>query len=318
MGNEEVGQASRIAARTATASVETKPPAAEWALPQDASAGRHRIFLAEWYFVNALLLVGIIAAVYTSAREYSTRRYLKGFSDAVIPGMASPEQKIQSILTWMSSPAAQMTPAYVGEMSDRDPVDTLNFQALLQVCGTATNAFLNLADSNGLSTRRLLLLDSSGRTKHVDAEALVKGRWVVVDPAFRTILRDPEGNTLTRDQLASPATFAAATKNISKYDPTYSFERTAHVRLSRLGFLGRPAEKTLNFVLPGWQDSSGMSLLMERESLAAMAAAITFVLLLNLARLSLRWYGENRLRVHPVHIRHQLRRAFQAFFTTAN
>src|SRR5215469_16931195 len=75
------------------------------------------------------------------------------------------------------------------------------FQALLQVCGTATNAFENLAVSGGLAARRLLLLDSSSRTKHVDAEVLVNGRWIVVDPAFRVILRSPDGQTLTRDEL---------------------------------------------------------------------------------------------------------------------
>ena len=64
------------------------------------------------------------------------------------------EEKIQSILNWMSSPAAQLTPAFGGELSDRNPVDTLNFQALLQVCGTATNAFENLAVGGGLEGAR--------------------------------------------------------------------------------------------------------------------------------------------------------------------
>src|SRR5215470_1147768 len=58
------------------------------------------------------------------------------------------EEKIQSILSWMSSPAAQLTPVFVGEPSDRNPIDTLNFQAPLQLCGTATNAFENLAVSD--------------------------------------------------------------------------------------------------------------------------------------------------------------------------
>src|SRR5262250_2634519 len=197
---------------------------------------RHRLFLLAWYGVNFLLLVAVAAAAYTTAWEYSTRRYLKGFSDALIPETASVEEKIQSILSWMSSPAAQLTPAFVGELSDRNPIDTLNFQALLQVCGTATNAFENLSVSGGLAVRRLLLLDSSSRTKHVDAEVLVNGRWIVVDPAFRVILRSPDGQALTRDQLAIPATFSVATRNIPHYDPRYSFERTAHVRLARLGF----------------------------------------------------------------------------------
>jgi hypothetical protein len=52
---------------------------------------------------------------------------------------------------------------------------------------------------------------------------------------------------------------------------------------------------------------------MERESLASVVAMITIVLLLTLVLISLRWYGENRLRVYPLHVREQLRRAYQAF-----
>src|SRR5262250_2220344 len=136
---------------------------------------RHRLFLLTWYGVNFLLIVAVVAGAYTTAWEYSTRRYLKGFSDAIIPDTPV-EEKIQSILNWMSSPAAQLTPVFVGEPSARNPIDTLNFQALLRVCGTATNAFVNLAVSNGLASRRLLLLDSYFATKHVDAEVLVDGR----------------------------------------------------------------------------------------------------------------------------------------------
>jgi len=62
--------------------------------------------------------------------------------------------------------------------------------------------------------------------------------WVVVDPAFRTILRGIDGETLTRDPLANSAVFAAATRNIPKYHPNYTFEKTVHVRITRLGFMG--------------------------------------------------------------------------------
>jgi hypothetical protein len=151
----------------------------------------------------------------------------------------------------------------------------------------------------------------------VDAEVLVKGRWIVVDPGFRTILRTRDGNTLTRDQLASPAVFLAATQNIPRYDPSYSFERTTHVRTARLGLMGTPVQKILDSLLPQWQDSVAISLLMERESLASVVAMITIVLLLTLVRVFLRWYGESRLGVCPVHVREQLRRAYQAFFSTA-
>jgi putative ABC transport system permease protein len=43
---------------------------------------------------------------------------------------------------------------FVGPAQDRDPTDTLNYDSLLRVCGTATNAFINLAVSGGLPARR--------------------------------------------------------------------------------------------------------------------------------------------------------------------
>src|SRR5499425_2258415 len=178
MSEQRFSEANRGVSQTATASCKADSSLAtdgvlrvEPGVPK-----RHRLFLLARYGVNFLLLVAVVAVVYTTAWEYSTRRYLKGFSDAIIPDTAPVEGKIQSILNWMSSPAAQLTPAFVGEPSDRNPLDTLNFQALLRVCGTATNAFVNLAVSNGLGSRRLLLLDSYSATKHVDAEVLVDGR----------------------------------------------------------------------------------------------------------------------------------------------
>jgi hypothetical protein len=320
MSEDQFGKANRMPLHAAAASPEGAADlAGELSVPGRPSVeAHHRVFWWTWYGVNLLALVAIFGAIYTTLWEYSTRRYLKGFADAVIPETAPPEQKIQSILSWMSSPAAQLTPVFIGEPTDRDPIDTLNFQALLQVCGTATNGFVNLAVSNGLAARRLLLLDSYSGTKHVDAEVLVNGRWIVVDPAFRRILRSPDSRTLTRDQLAIPAVFAAATRNIRHYDPRYSFERTAHVRLARLGFLGNPTQKALDSLIPGWDDSVAISLIMERRSLAATVVAIAILLFLGLLRFSVRWYGERRLGISSVRMRRRLFDAYRAFLHAAS
>ena len=311
--------AKQTASQIAVTAVSAPAPLAdEAALLQQGLFSRRKVFRLTRHVVDFFLLASLFVVAYTAVWEYSTRRYLKGFADAVIPESVSPEQKIQAILDWMSSPAAQLTPVFVGNPSDRDPIDTLNYQALLQVCGTATNAFINLADSAGLRARRLLLLDANGRAKHVDAEVLLDGRWIVVDPAFRVILRGPDGNTLTRDQLANPAAFAAATRNVPKYDRDYSFEDTAHVRIARARFIGAPLSKTLHFLLPTWDDSTTISLIMERESLAATIIAIAIALFLCLARILLRWYGERYLRMRSARIRQQLRRAYQAFLSSAS
>jgi hypothetical protein len=249
-----------------------------------------------------------MATLWSSAWEYSTRRYLKGFSDAIVPFSTSPTQKIQAILDWMSHTPARIGEAPVSLTDDRDPTDTLNYASLLRVCGTATNAFINLADSSGLAARRLLLLDANRSTVHVVAEVLVDNRWIVVDPMFRTIFRGPDGGMLTREQLATPATFASATRSIAGYDEAYSFGSTVHVRLARFGAAGRLLRRVLDRSLPNWEKSAILSLLLERESLGITILLTLIMLILLAARTSLRWYAEHRLGIRPQRVRSRLRR----------
>jgi hypothetical protein len=167
-----------------------------------------------------------------------------------------------------------------------------------------------------MQTRRVLLLDSQGFAKHVSAEVRVDGRWIVVDPAFRVILRGTDGKPLTREQLKDPAIYAAASRNISGYDSNYSYGLTAHIRLGRLRIVGRPLRVMLDGMLPGWEDSATTSLLAERESFAFMLVSLCLVVFLTLLRVSLRWYGEKRLGVRTLRMREQIRRAFGAFVDT--
>src|SRR5258708_11322265 len=155
---------------------------------------RHSIVRVCWHEVNVLLAVFMMAVVYGAIWEFSTQSYLKGFSDAVIPSSDNPEQKVGSILSWMARGPARRYDSDAGDLDLRDPKETLNIEQLLRVCGTATNAFVNLADSSGLHARRLLLLDENSRiSKHVVVEVLIDDRWVVVDPSYRTFLRLPNG-----------------------------------------------------------------------------------------------------------------------------
>jgi len=276
----------------------------------------HPQFRVALYAANLLLVLAIVLAAYSAVWEYSTRRYLKGFSDAVAPASAPPIEKIEAILNWMArGPARRETGVNVA-VPDRDPTDTLNYAALLGVCGSATNAFVNLADSAGLPARRLLLLDERHLTKHVVAEVRVDDRWIVVDPVFRLIPRGAQGQLLTREDLANPAVLAAATHGVPNYLPEYTFDRTTHFRMARIPLVGAWLGDELERLIPAWDDSILVSLLAERESLAWLAFSIALAAFLALLRIVMRWYGEQRLGVRSVRIRTQLRQALHSFLDT--
>ena len=274
---------------------------------------RYPLFRGAWFAVNALLIASIFLAVYSAGWEFSTRRYLKGFSDAIVPATSPGDEKVEAILRWMAHGPARKSSEANMPHTDRDPTDTLNYQALLHVCGTATNAFINLVDTGHMEVRRLLLVDSHQMTKHVVAEVLVDGRWIVVDPTFRVVMRGADGRALTREELMDPATLAVATSNLRGYDPSYTFDHVVHIRLARLHVLGSVLRRILDRVVPGWEDTTSTTLLVERESFAAMVSSFLLLILLILLRTALRWYGEKRLGVRSVHIRQQLWRACHAF-----
>ncbi len=273
------------------------------------------IFRVLWRTVNALLVVSLLFVGYSSVWEYSVRRYLKGFSDAIVPSTASPEEKIDSILTWIRAGAPRSPAPNVNELSARDPEDTLNYSQLLTICGTATNAFLNLSRSAGLSSRRLLLLTPEYTAKHVVAEVLVDGRWIIVDPTYRTILRDAQGHTLTRKDLQNPVIFAQATGGIPGYLPGYNYQKFAHVRLARLPLDGLGLRYVLRKVYPTWDEDFDWSLLLERESFFFFFVSSVFFIFFFLVRLVLAWYADHHLRVPRYRFRRHIVRAGATFFS---
>src|SRR5437879_8386084 len=183
---------------------------------------------------SLIVALAFAALIYSCVREYSVRRYLDGFSYAIVPDVLPAEQKVNAILSWMRAEPSRANTASPDSLARRDPESTLSSQQLLKVGGTATNAFLNLARSSDLRVRRLLLLTPDRKTKHVVAEVLIGGRWIIVDPTYRVIMKDVNGRFLTRQDLRNPAIFAEAVNAIPNYPREYSFENFAHVRLARL------------------------------------------------------------------------------------
>jgi hypothetical protein len=284
--------------------------------PSSELAVKKTLFRILWRGTNVALLAALLATVYSAGWEYSVRRYLDGFTDAVIPTNATPEQEINAILSWMQNGPPRSTEPTPTGLAIRNPETTLNYRQLLSVCGTATNAFLNLARSSDLQVRRLLLLSPNRSTKHVVAEVLLNGRWIVVDPTYRAILRNGKGDTLTRKELQNPAVFAEAAARIPGYPMTYTYENYAHVRVARLPLDGMRLRPLLERILPGWDERFDWSLLLERESFLVLAITAMATLFLMILRMFLAWYADRRLLLSRFHLRSHLMRAGNAFLST--
>ena len=270
-----------------------------------------------WRGVNLLLVAVLVSSLYAGVREYSVRRYLDGFSDAIVPNSLPEEQKLHAILDWMRAEPSRAVSANPDALAKRDPEMTLTYRQLLNVCGTATNAFLNLARSSDLRARRLLLLTADSNTKHVVAEVLIGGRWIIVDPTYRVIMRDAAGHYLTRKDLQDPAIFDQATSAIPNYPREYNYDHFAHVRLARLPYVGfAAAEGCLSTIAPGWEEAIDWSLLLERESFFYLVLSVAAMLFFLLLRAVLAWYADSRLRIPRFHLREHALRAGVAFFST--
>jgi Transglutaminase-like superfamily len=274
----------------------------------------HRTFRAVWWTANLLLLISLLALVYSAGWEFSVRRYLDGFSDAIVPDSEPAEKQSEAILDWMRKGPPRTVAADPSALPTRDPQTTLNYQQLLSVCGTATNAFLNLARSNGLSVRRLLLLTPEYQTKHVVAEVLIDGRWVIADPAYRILMRDARGRLLTRQDLRDPALFAEAISAVPNYPKEYTYDHIAHVRLARLPAQGFHLRWVLDKLLPGWEERFDWTLLLERESFFVFCASTAAFLLFLLLRLFLGWLADHHLKIPRFRLRAQFVRAGATFF----
>jgi hypothetical protein len=277
---------------------------------------KESIFQAANLSVNVLLISSVLLSLVGLGWEYSTRWYLSGFSNAVLPYAATPEKKVTAILAWMEQGPTRQAEYYSDDTENRDPVDTLNYKELLTVCGTATNAFVNLASAGGMQARRLLLLDAQGlNTIHVVAEVRIDGRWVVVDPTFHTFLTDGNGHFLTRQELAQPSVFQEATRKIARYDSAYNYEHTAFIHFARLPMVGSILQRKLNSVLPSWQDRVNWTVLVERQSYNTLVVGIALLGLALFLRRLIFWYGR-RHSIVPMSPWEQLRLGGVALFSS--
>ncbi|MGA9389760.1 MAG: hypothetical protein WBV69_04865, partial [Candidatus Sulfotelmatobacter sp.] len=150
---------------------------------------------------------------------------------------------------------------------------------LLKICGSASNAFINLGEAVGLKTRRLLLLNTAGNSKHVVVEVQWGNRWAVVDPSSRAVFRDGSGRPLTKEELRDPEVFKDAISRIPGYNPDYTFERTVHLHLTRIPVLGDFLRHSLTSLLPRWEEAVNWGYLPEHPSLWPIMMSIPLILL---------------------------------------
>lgn len=278
---------------------------------------KESVFQAFAFLVNMMLITAALLILSGMAWEYSTRMYLSGFSNAVLPYTSSPESKVVAILAWMERGPTRSTEYFSDDGENRDPIDTLNYKELLTVCGTATNAFVNLASAGGLEARRLLLLDAQNRTtNHVVAEVHIDGRWVIVDPSYHTILRDAEGRMLTRQDLTNPDVLRKATENVPGYDSAYNYEHTAFIHVAGLPIVGTPLQRRMTALLPSWQEKINWTVLVERQSYDTIILGLLLLFFAIFFQRLVIWYGR-RISVVVISPWEQLRHAGITLFTSA-
>jgi hypothetical protein len=277
---------------------------------------QHHLFRVTWWICNLLLAATLISTIYDAAWEYSVRKYLEGFSDAVVPDTIPDQEKVRYILDWMNNVPSRMVAQDPSQLSGRDPETTLNYKQLLAVCGTATNAFINLARSSDLEARRLLLLGPDNHVRHVVAEVQIDQRWIIVDPAFRVMLKDAQGRLLTRKDLQDPAIFWQATHAIPHYPPEYNFYNFTHMRITRIPVLGQGLKHLLDSIHPEWDEMVDWTLLLERKSFFFFLISFCGALFSLLLRALLAWYADTRIRVPRFHLRAHLQRAGSALLST--
>ena len=272
------------------------------------------LFAGLWRFVNLLIIVSFALLIFGLFWNHLTHEYLRGFADAIVPLNGSDEKKAEALLGWLSDTPGRAEGFAKNALDERDPVDVLHDEKLLKVCGSTANAFINLAAVAGLESRRLLLVTETGEAKHVTAEVLIGGRWVVVDPTTGSMFKDASGRLLTKEELRDPEVFLDAISRIPRYPAMYSFERTAYFHLERLPLVGRPLRRILNRLLPGWDTALDWGYLPEHPSLWPVLASLVLLGFGIPFRFLLDWYGRKRLQVNRTRFRQRLARASQALF----
>ena len=134
------------------------------------------IFPAAWWSSNLLLALALLALVYNGVREFSVRRYLDGYSDAIVQKYVPAQAKVEAILNWMRAEPSRGIAEHPETLARRDSQTTLNSIQLSKVCGRATNAFLIVDDS----TKNAVLFDAPNDTVAPLLDEVDRHKWNLI------------------------------------------------------------------------------------------------------------------------------------------
>ncbi len=271
----------------------------------------HRWLTLGHLATRALVIFAVGLFVYGLVWNLSTRRYLKGFSDAIVPLEGSEQERTEALLRWFRHEPQRLEGPGAGIGSTRDTVIIVRNARLLKICGSATNAFINLAGAAGLKTRRLLLLSEFGTTMHVVAEVKWGDRWVVVDPQQGGVFRNHLGRALSKEELRDPTVFRDAISDMPGYNPEYTFKRTNHIHLRRIP-LGSLLRRSLTRFFPGWEEAVNWGFVPENPSLWPILISIPLFFLGILLHWLVGRYGSKNLGIEAAGLRERLMRAGHA------
>jgi hypothetical protein len=260
---------------------------------------------------HRMFRVALLCTIGTGAREYSVRKYLSGFSEAVVPEAAAAREKVEAVLAWMSNGPPRLEANDGKILSPHDPTDSPAtaggvwkrygcFPEPVAQCGTG---------------------DAAAVAAHTRTDCRARGsrgaarRWIIVGPTYRVMLNDAQGNPLTRKDLHNPATFLEATSQIPKCLPEDNYEDYVPVRLSSVPLHRFHIREQIDRFFPGWDEYLGCSLLLERRSFLFFFLSVNALVCLLILRVILGVLADRHFRVPRFGLRNKPRRAIAAFFS---
>ena len=261
------------------------------------------IFRSLAFVTDGIALVSVVVLLYGVVWNYATAQYVAGFADSLVAVNGTAHQKCEALLKWVASTApASRVYLYAAH---RSPFKILPENHGPYDCGSYTNTFVKLATAAGMRSRRLLLLDSVGATKHVLAEVWLDNRWVVTDPTTGAFFIAQHGRLLTKEDLRDAATFRNAIGRIPGYEADDDFSHATHIRLERVPFFGHQLRRALDQLHPGWDDAADWGYLPDHPPLWPILASMVLFPFGTAARILLDRYERKTLRLvrGPLHQR---------------